>query len=118
MSFWIPRRDAEGRLYYFTISIPVLFMPAILAVCLVTLLSLAATAPIEALAVSTGMLLVGFAFFLRAKVSVYQHGFWFSFGSGRMTAGMRRLYRIGYCLMVPAALVTFLLSVLVLRMHG
>jgi hypothetical protein len=117
MSFWIPRRDAQGRLYYYTINFPLLYIPVILGMFLAILGSLAATAPLEALAVSFGMLLVGFALFLRAKVSVYQHGFWFSFGSARMSARMRRLYRLGYCIMIPAALVTFLLSVLVIRMH-
>ena len=118
MSLWIPRRDAQGRLYYYATNIPFLLIAAILGVCWAILLGLAATAPLEALAFSFGILAIGFALFLRAKVSVYQHGFWFSFGSGRMTARMRRLYCLGYCLMVPAALLTLLLSVLVVRVHG
>ncbi len=118
MSLWIPRRDAEGRFYFYSVNIPFLLVVAVPAICLSILLGLAATAPLEALALSTGMLFAGFAMFLRAKVSVYQSGFWFSFGSGRMTARMRRLYRLGYLLMIPAVLITFLLSVLVIRIYG
>ena len=118
MSLWIPHRDAEGRLYFYTINIPFFLVVAISAICLAILLNLATTAPLEALVLSATMLLVGFASFLLAKISVYQTGFWFSFGSGRMTARMRHFYRLGYLLMIPGALMTFLLSVLVIRIHG
>lgn len=118
MSLWIPRRDAEGRLYFYTINISFLLVMAFATIYLAILLNLATTAPLEALVLSASMLFVGFASFLLAKISVYQTGFWFSFGSGRMTARMRRFYRLGYLLMVPGALMTFLLSVLVIRIHG
>lgn len=118
MSLWIPRRDAQGRLHFYTVNIPLQLVLVVPAICLAFLLGLASTAALEALAVSTGMLLLGFAFFLRAKISVYHSGFWFSFGSGRMSVRMRRYYRLGYLLLIPAALMTFVLSLLVIRIHG
>jgi len=118
MSFWIPRRDADGRLHLYTISIPLLFVVAVPCIFLAILLDLAATAPLESLLFSSSILFLGFASFLLAKISVYQTGFWFSIGSGQMTARMRRFYRLGYLLMVPGAVMTLLLSALVMRLHG
>jgi hypothetical protein len=118
MSLWIPRRDSDGRLYWYSVSVPIVALVPALAICLVLLVDLARNAPLKSLTFFAGMLLLGFAAFLSAKVSVYQTGFWFSFGSGRMTPGMRRFYRLGYSLMVPAAIMTLLLSLLVVRLHG
>ena len=118
MSLWIPRRDVDGRLHWYSVSVPIYALSA-LAVCLgVLLLELATKAPLKSLTFFAGTLLLGFAAFLTAKISVFQTGFWFSFGSGRMTPRMRRFYRLGYLLMVPGAVMTLLLSALVIGLYG
>ncbi|MEM9660398.1 MAG: hypothetical protein AAF961_18695 [Planctomycetota bacterium] len=117
MSVWIPRRDAQGRLYYYTISVPLLWIPAIIGILMAALAPVAATMPLESLAWAYGLLAIGFALFLRAKASLFEQGIWFSFGSGRMTPRMRRLYRLGYCLMIPAAMVAFSLCLMVVCMY-
>jgi len=53
------------------------------------------------------VVLVGFALFLIAKLSVVARKKWVSFGSGLMGSGMANLYRVGYWLMVVGVLVTF-----------
>ena len=118
MSLWVPHYDAKGRLYWYSVSVPILPLIAAVGVSVAFLLEMATNAPLKSLTFFAGMLLLGFAAFLAAKISVFQTGFWFSFGSGRMTPRMRRFYRLGYLLMVPAAVVTVLLSMLVVRLHG
>ena len=55
---------------------------------------------------AVGMLLmiIGFAFFLAAKLSVISRGIYVSWGSRRMTKHFRTCYRIGYGLMCVGAL--------------
>ncbi len=118
MSLWIPRRTADGRLYWYSVGVPIFALGPVLAVCLLLLVELATKAPLESLAFFAGMLLFGFTAFLVAKISVFQASIWFSFGSRRMTRRMRRFYRLGYLLMVPGAVMTLLLSTLVIRLYG
>ena len=118
MSLWIPRRDADGRLHYYSVNVPLLPLVAVLGMCLVLLLELTTKAPLKLLTFFAGMLLLGFAAFFTAKISVFQTGFWFSFCSGRMTPRMRRFYRLSYLLMVPGAVMTLLLSALVIGLYG
>jgi len=118
MSLWIPSRSEDGRLHWYLVDLPIFSLMAFLGFFLVVMLDLAINAPLESLLAVSSVLFLGFLAFLAAKISVYQNGFWFSFGSNRMTSGMRRLYRLGYLLMIPASIMTLLLSILVLRFHG
>ncbi len=45
---------------------------------------------------------VGFIFFLVAKLSLIRHGKLFTIGSSEMTTAHRRLYRLGYAMMMLA----------------
>lgn len=58
-----------------------------------------------ALGPAIGMLfmLIGFALFLAAKLSVISQGVYVSWGSGRMSARFRKCYRVGYALMFLGA---------------
>src|SRR5438876_410182 len=49
---------------------------------------------------------IGFALFVVAKVSVIRRGYVISFGSRLMSLMFRRLYRLGYGLMIVAVLLT------------
>ena len=49
---------------------------------------------------------IGFALFVVAKVSVIRRGYVISFGSRLMSLRFRRLYRLGYGLMIVAVLLT------------
>ena len=51
---------------------------------------------------------VGLSFFLAAKYSVIKIGKAISFGSKEMSPGNRKLYRIGYALMVLGSLIAIL----------
>ncbi|HYD46755.1 MAG TPA: hypothetical protein VEB21_00315 [Terriglobales bacterium] len=53
------------------------------------------------------IVLIGFAMFLRAKLSVIRVEPWINFGSRRMEPNMRDLYRVGYWLMIVGTLTTF-----------
>ena len=53
------------------------------------------------------VVIIGFALFLFAKISVIRKKKLVSFGTSYMTEGMANLYRLGYWLMVFGILLTF-----------
>ena len=97
--------------------LPIFALLPIVGVMLACFVQLAHKAPLGSLAFATSTLLLGFLAFLAAKLSVYQTGVWFSFGTKSMAPNMKNLYRMGYLLMIPSAISLLLLSLLVLRLH-
>ncbi len=118
MSLWIPCRDASGRLHWYSTSVPFFVLIPVFAICSILLVQLAIHAPLRSVGLFVFILLLGFAAFFKAKISVFQTGMWFTFGSRQMTPDMKRLYRLGYLLMVPAGAIILLLNLLLVGFHG
>ena len=64
------------------------------------------------------MYVAGGVSFLIAKVSVIRRGILVSFGSKRMSRGHRRLYRLGYALMIAALLLHAVVAILAVSRPG
>jgi len=62
--------------------------------------------PLATATLSAAAYLLGFVCFVAAKISVIRQGHLISFGSRPMSRGYRRLYRVGYGLMVSAVVLT------------
>tara|TARA_B110001454_G_scaffold219057_1_gene249568 strand:+ start:7039 stop:7329 length:291 start_codon:yes stop_codon:yes gene_type:complete len=52
--------------------------------------------------------IVGFVLFFRAKISILKKGNWVSFGAREMTPEMKKLYYLGYLIMISATAVSLL----------
>lgn len=103
MSFWSSRRSPNGAGRTEITSIPcaeLVLFGCMFGVPLVLLMAapLAFGPPQAACIVICGLLGVGMALFLTAKVSVIRRGHLTSFGSAHMSAAMRRCYTFGYLL--------------------
>ncbi len=55
--------------------------------------------------------LLGLAFLIIAKVSLFRRGIWFSFGSKLMARGYARLYKLSYILIGIGVLFLLLLAI-------
>jgi hypothetical protein len=117
MSFWIVKRDKTGRRHHLSISVPIVPIIALFGLLSVCILSVIGSLSTAAVLLVFSIVMVGFALLGTAKLSVILRGRRVSFGSAQMSPGMRRLYRAGYALLLPAAVVTLLWSLLTLAKH-
>ena len=118
MSFWIVRRDATGRRHIKSVSVPLFPIVAMLAVVLSCLVGVVAGLSVPAIIAWASLVIVGLAMFVVAKLSVIRRGVLVSFGSQRMSPTMRRLYRLGWVLMLPGGIVTLLWTLVQLARSG
>lgn len=106
MSLWIPKRDKNGRLYFFVVGLPIsLIFPAI-GICMCLLMFCLATAPVESMFSFLAVTGFGFLLFAMAKASGFRQGCLVSFGSAKMDPRMRTAYRTGWILMAIGATLT------------
>lgn len=106
MSLWIPRRDKNGRLYYFVVGVPITLIFAAIGFCICLLLVCVVTAPTGSMLSFLAVTGSGFFLFAVAKVSVFRQGRLVSFGSAKMSPRMRMTYRTGWVLMAIGATLT------------
>lgn len=119
MSLWIPRRDKNGRLYFFVVGLPIVLIPLVFVIplCLCLLTFCVVTAPVETMLSFLAVTGFGFLLFAVAKVSVFRQGRLVSFGSAKMNSQMRTAYRTGWVLMVIGATLTLFAISFASRMH-
>jgi hypothetical protein len=89
------------------INLFILMGPLVLALVVGLVVMNSGLHPFGTATLSIAMYSVGFALFVAAKVSVMRRGHLISFGSGLMSLWSRRLYRLGYTLMIGGAVLTF-----------
>ena len=88
----------------------ILLGPAVLGILGAYISVFALHNPSGFIAATGGLILtlygIGFALFLKAKLSLIRQGISFSFGSARMSPRFRRMYQAGYCMMGLAILLS------------
>jgi len=93
MSFWIYKKDSEGKKHWWVIDIEPLFI-----VMIVSLL-LAVVGPTLIFSLPFCLIFIGFILLVISKVSLFHKGIWFSFGTALMTRKYARLYKLAYVFM-------------------
>src|SRR5258705_11662650 len=93
------RREAIANLL-FAFGLPVLGL--VMAIVIVN----GGLHPIAATRAACTLYVVGFILFAKSKLALIMQGDLVSFGSGRMSPTNRRLYRVGYALMLLGVLAT------------
>ncbi len=109
MSFWIERKEKNGRRYLWQIHVELLLPVTVIGVLAAIVLPELMRRPLRFGVVAGAVLALGLGLFVAAKTSLYWRGIWFSLGSAMMSRPCKCLYRVGYFFMVVGSL--FLLAV-------
>ncbi len=124
MSLWFRIRDKDGSVHHVSIPFEPLLFVALVGISVAILLpflqmfrAAVVTSPVSTSIACASLLMVGFAFFALAKVSVIRAGHLVSFGPRKMSRMMRSLYYVGYVLLAVGT-VTVLLFVLAASVIG
>ena len=99
MSFWVEGTDQKGRRVVWAIDVAMLPIVFVLGFIATLYAPRMLAGPLLVAKDGSAVVLVGFACFAVAKLSVIRRGIWTSFGSQAMTKWWKRLYRVGYALM-------------------
>jgi hypothetical protein len=115
MSLWFRTRDQDGTVHYVTVPFdplaPIVVMGIAVALLLPLLVAFRNAVRTEPVLTSTrcvAILLIGFAMFAVAKITVIRAGQFVSYGPSRMKRGMRYLYYLGYVIMSAGAMLVVL----------
>lgn len=111
MSWWVYRRDKEGRRELWAIDVDLMSIVFVLGLIVMLYAPRLMSGPSTVASDGKVVLVVGFAFFLLSKLSVLRRRIWVSWGPGMMTKWWGRLYKLGYVLMALGA-------IMVLAAHG
>jgi hypothetical protein len=96
MSLWFFRRAKKGERLVWLIDVPLLPTLALVGATVGVLLSMVCQYPMATAIGSVGMMLIGYACLVSAKISLFRRGIWISWGPRLMSVGCARLYRAGY----------------------
>ncbi len=104
MSWWIRRKDKEGKQHLWAIDVDPIMVLIIFSLLMVFIIP-------NAHGASSLFMFAGFICLLFAKVSLFRRGVFISWGPSRMTRGYAILYRIGYILIIGGIVVRFLWAI-------
>ena len=93
MSFWIYKKDKNGRTNIFTVEVPFMAILALVGIIASLLLPPLSTNPAQIFYI---IFTIGFLLVLTAKISLFRRGIWCSWGWGLMEKPYRTIYGIGY----------------------
>lgn len=99
MSFWIYRKNKEGKREVYSVTIPFELLMIAFGLLAAIFIPRYIINPGHALKDSFLIVVVGFVLFAISKVSLYRKGIWNSWGARLMDKPYRFLYRFGYLLM-------------------
>ena len=99
MSFWIYKKNKEGKKEMFSVTIPIEMLMIIIGLLTALIVPRYLIKPIRIMTDSMFIVILGFILFAIAKVSLFSKGIWNSWGSKLMNTPYRILYRTGYILM-------------------
>ena len=98
MSWWIKRKDKDGKTHLWAVDVDPLFFMVLLGL-LVGLILPNAHSPAFSRA-SITLMFSGFACFLISKISLFRRGTWVSWGASHMSKRYATLYRVGFGLVL------------------
>ena len=102
MSLWFYKTDDYGKQSIYCVNIPfqLIFISIVFFVGITTtILSTHFIGKLENLLDSFLLIIVGFAFFLISKISLFVRGIWISWGMKSMAKTFKVMYIVGYILM-------------------
>ena len=99
MSFWIYRKDKDGKKRLYDVYIPIELLIILLGLFCGIFAPRYIHDHTKFVYDSITILLAGFVFLLISKISLFSKGIWNSWGSSLMNAPFNYLYWIGYVLM-------------------
>ncbi|HEY6199386.1 MAG TPA: hypothetical protein VI231_12300 [Candidatus Binatia bacterium] len=106
MSWWIYKKDKDGKVYLISADVAPAILPAMTILGLLAAMLFPFLLQSGPLGMIQLLLWGGFLCLLAAKVSLFRRGIWFSWGTGQMTRQWARVYKIGYVLMGVGAVMT------------
>ncbi len=96
MSWWMYRRDADGRFVVWQIDVDLMIIVFVLGLLVTFVVPRWMRGP-TAIASDAGVLLLaGLSCLTASKISLFRRGVWGSWGPRLMTKLWARLYKIGY----------------------
>lgn len=99
MSWWVYRRNADGRHEVWQIDVDLMSIVFVLGLLVVFIVPRWMRGPV-AIASDGGVVLsAGLMCLVAAKISLFRRGVWVSWGPRLMTKWWARLYKLGYALM-------------------
>jgi hypothetical protein len=99
MSFWIYRKNKEGKKEMYSVTIPIEMLMIIMGLITALIVPRYLISPIRVITDSMFIVIFGFILFAIAKISLFSKGIWNSWGSKLMDKRYRILYRTGYIIM-------------------
>lgn len=112
MSWWALRTDKMGRRHLWLIDSPPLLIPMLFGLFVGLIFPLIASTvrnPMPFAIGAVGIMLLGYACLVVAKVSLFRRAIWVSWGPRRMSRNHARLYRTAYALMVSGGTLLLLI---------
>ena len=100
MSFWIYRKEKDGRSFVYSITVPIELIIIVLGLMAAILLPRYFHDSVQFGKDALILSFLGFSLFLASKISLFQRGIWNSWGTKQMSKPFSWLYIIGYTLMV------------------
>ncbi len=108
MSWWMYRRDADGRPVVWQIDVDLMFIVFALGLLVTFVVPRWMRGP-TVIASDAGVLLfAGLLCLVASKISLFRRGVWVSWGPRLMTKWWARLYKIGYGLILAGVLLLLL----------
>lgn len=112
MSFWCYSQEKSGKRYLYQIDYPIVIIVAlsgIIAAIICQTISLNICRNPSMVFFPFFILIGGLACLIISKISLYRKRIWFSFGSGLMSKGYVKLYKVSYFLIIMGVLLVLLL---------
>jgi len=113
MSFWIYRKNKDGKVNIFAAEVPIMLVVMVLGL-LASFLGPAAYEtshnPSRLLIYCISFIGIGFSCILVAKVSLFRKGIWCSWGGSLMSKPFRIVYKCGYTFLVLGILLSLPLA--------
>jgi hypothetical protein len=111
MSFWIYRKDKDGRPFVYSVTVP--FETILIALGLIACF-LAPRCMHNSMQVFKDawvLTLIGFSLFVLSKLSLFRQRIWNSWGTRQMSKPFKWLYRMGYTFMTIGLLGILFVSI-------
>jgi hypothetical protein len=112
LSFWILRKDRQGRRHVYAVDVPPFVIVIAVSILATILIPNMASRPVPFALSSFVITGIGFLLFLASKLSLISKGRLFSFGMKAMSKPFKICYYLGYVLIVLGALGTLVTMVI------
>lgn len=109
MSFWVYRKDINGKTYLWQIDVDPLIIVMIIGILAAILIPQVKLNPSLLLILPFTCTIIGLVFLSISKVSLYRKGIWVSFGAKLMSKRYARLYKLGYLFIITGMLAVLIL---------